>query len=35
MTFVTDILRYAGNTSGARASGLEAKLLRMETLFGA
>ncbi|RKD52205.1 tyrosine-type recombinase/integrase, partial [Rhizobium sp. WW_1] len=31
--FVTDMLRYAGNASGVRASEMEAKLLRLDTLY--
>ncbi|MQX96120.1 hypothetical protein GHK03_07920 [Sinorhizobium medicae] len=30
---MTDMLRYAGNTSGARAAAVEAKVLRLETLY--
>lgn len=30
--FVIDMLRYAGNTSGARAAEMEAKLLRLDAL---
>lgn len=33
ISFVTDMLRYAGNTSGLRASEMEAKLLRLDTLY--
>lgn len=33
ISFVTDMLRYAGNASGARASEMEAKLLRLDTLY--
>ncbi|MFA1623683.1 site-specific recombinase [Rhizobium mongolense] len=33
ISFVTDMLRYAGNASGMRASEMEAKLLRLDTLY--
>ena len=33
ISFVTDMLRYAGNASGVRASEMEAKLLRLDTLY--
>lgn len=33
VSFVTDMLRFAGNTSGARALQIEAKLLRLDTLY--
>lgn len=32
-SFVTEMLRYAVNTSGARAAEIEAKVLRLETLY--
>ncbi len=33
MSFVTDMLRFAGNASGASAHEIEAKLFRLETLY--
>jgi integrase len=33
VSFATDMLRYAGNSSGVRASEMEAKLLRLDTLY--
>jgi integrase len=33
ISFVTDMLRYSGNASGVRASEMEAKLLRLDTLY--
>ncbi|WP_244840120.1 tyrosine-type recombinase/integrase [Mesorhizobium sp. 131-2-5] len=33
VSFVTDMLRHAGNSSGARADDMGAKLLRLETLY--
>lgn len=33
ISFVTDMLRYAGNASGVRASEMETKLLRLDTLY--
>ncbi|MER9425515.1 hypothetical protein NKI88_24135 [Mesorhizobium sp. M0317] len=33
VSFVTDMLRHAGNSSGARADEIEAKLLKLETLY--
>ncbi|MDX2387961.1 hypothetical protein GOD60_28915 [Sinorhizobium medicae] len=33
VSFVTEMLRYAGNTSGSRAAAIEAKVLRLETLY--
>ncbi|WP_157628312.1 tyrosine-type recombinase/integrase [Ensifer sp. BR816] len=33
VSFVTDMLRIAGDASGARASEMEAKLLRLDTLY--
>jgi integrase len=33
ISFITDMLRYAGNASGLRASEMEAKLLRLDTLY--
>lgn len=33
VSFVADMLRYAGHTSGVRASEIEARLLRLDTLY--
>lgn len=33
LSFVIDMLRYAGNAPGARAAEIDAKLLRLETLY--
>lgn len=33
VSFVIDMLRYAGNVPGARASEMEARLLRLDTLY--
>ncbi|CAN7623615.1 hypothetical protein LJR235_004647 [Pararhizobium sp. LjRoot235] len=33
ISFVTNMLRFAGSASGARASEMEAKLLRLDTLY--
>ncbi len=33
LSFVTDMLRYAGTASGARASEIETKLLRLDALY--
>ncbi|MDX0409026.1 hypothetical protein GOL82_30270 [Sinorhizobium medicae] len=33
VSFVTDMLRFSGNSSGARASKMEARLLRIDTLY--
>nr|WP_298100923.1 hypothetical protein [uncultured Shinella sp.] len=33
VSFVTDMLRYAGNTTGVRSAEMEAKLLRIDVLY--
>jgi integrase len=33
VSFITDMLRFGGNASGARAAEIEARLLRLETLY--